>query len=166
MKKIIEFIDGYRWVDGNTSSALFSKSETKKRFIDGVAILDSEGNETGEFKQVEEAYCIYDELVNQGCLVAQLPELEKTTYAAQQQRLSFKAQRSDSVKKIQVTTGAGNIFDGDEESQTRMARAIVGLDDGELLGWVLADNTQIQVDSIELKEALKLAGAAQAALWV
>lgn len=83
-----------------------------------------------------------------------------------QARAQFKSQRSDNVKSIKVTTGAGNCFDGDEESQTRMARAIVGLGEGELLGWVLADNTQVQVGSVELKEALKLAGAAQSELWV
>lgn len=83
-----------------------------------------------------------------------------------QARADFKTQRSESVRAIKVTTAARNCFDGDEESQTRMARAIIGLDDGELLGWVLADNTQIEVDSVELKEALKLAGAAQSALWV
>ncbi len=82
-----------------------------------------------------------------------------------QARSDFKTQRSDNVKNIKVTTTAGHCFDGDEESQTRMARAIVGLDEGELLGWVLADNTELQVNSVELKEALKLAGAAQSALW-
>ncbi len=91
---------------------------------------------------------------------------QKTQDTQDQARADFKAQRSDKVSRIMVSTKAGNKFDGDEESQTRMARAVVGLESGEMLDWVLADNSVIKVNSIELKEALKLAGAAQSALWV
>ncbi len=47
----------------------------------------------------------------------------------------------------------------------RLARSIVGLQAGEVSPWVLADNTVVLVDAVELREALRLAGAAQAALW-
>ena len=72
------------------------------------------------------------------------------------------------VEAIQVTTTAGNTFDGDEESQGRMARAILGLESvpNATVTWVLADNSEIQVTTAELREALALAGAEQARLWV
>lgn len=79
-----------------------------------------------------------------------------------------KQTREQSVSRIQVTTTAGNTFDGDETSQTRMARAIIGLSTGlaPSVNWVLADNSVIQATGAELTEALVLAGQAQADLWV
>jgi hypothetical protein len=72
------------------------------------------------------------------------------------------------VNNIKVTTQAGNTFDGDETSQTRMARAILVLSTGAAtsIPWVLADNTVIQASASELTEALTLAGAEQARLWI
>lgn len=86
----------------------------------------------------------------------------------EQQREQAKAARQQAVERIKVTTAAGNTFDGDEVSQTRMDRAITVLSTGyaATVPWVLADNTVIQADIAELTEALAKAGAAQAALWV
>ena len=76
--------------------------------------------------------------------------------------------RSAAVANIQVTTTAGNTFDGDETSQTRMARAIIGMQatGTTTINWTLTDNTVIQATVAELTEAMALAGAAQAAMWV
>jgi len=82
------------------------------------------------------------------------------------QREQFKASRAEQVAAIKVTTAAGNTFDGDERSQERMASSITALADGETVTWVLADNSVIQASRDELREALRLAGSAQAALWV
>lgn len=83
-------------------------------------------------------------------------------------REAAKQARAAAVENIKVTTAAGNTFDGDEISQSRMSRAILVLSTGAAASvpWVLADNTVIQADAVELTEALALAGAAQAALWV
>lgn len=82
-------------------------------------------------------------------------------------REQLKAEREAKVAAIKVTTQAGNTFDGDETSQTRMTRAITALMAvGGTVNWVLADNTVIQTDAAELTEALALSGAAQAAIWV
>lgn len=83
-------------------------------------------------------------------------------------RNAAKATRSQQVELITVTTQAGNTFDGDETSQTRMARAIIALGTGlaPSVNWVLADNSVINATAAELTEALALAGAAQAAIWV
>jgi hypothetical protein len=89
----------------------------------------------------------------------------------EQIRDAAKATRTAQVAAITVTTQSGNTFDGDETSQGRMARAVVALDGlpqdpAPTVNWVLADNTVIQASKYELREALMLAGAAQAAIWV
>lgn len=88
---------------------------------------------------------------------------------AEQLREEWKASRAAAVEAIDVTTAAGNTFDGDEISQGRMARAIIALDaaaPGTTVNWILADNSVIDATAAELVEALALAGAAQAAIWV
>ena len=79
-------------------------------------------------------------------------------------RASFKATRAEAVNAIVVTVGDKQ-FDGDELSQTRMARALVGMLEGETIPWVLADNSVAAVTRDELTEALRLAGAEQTRLW-
>lgn len=89
-------------------------------------------------------------------------------YVPPTERDIAKAARAAAVDAITVTTAAGNTFDGDEVSQGRMARAVLVLSTGfaATVPWVLADNTVIDANAAELTEALALAGAAQAALWV
>lgn len=76
--------------------------------------------------------------------------------------------RLDAVSRIKVTTASGKTFDGDETSQTRMARAVVALQAAgqSETTWVLADNTPATVTLAELAEALALAGAEQTRMWV
>lgn len=79
-----------------------------------------------------------------------------------------KEHRTEAVARIRVTTASDKTFDGDETSQTRMARAVVALQAAgqtETL-WVLADNTSATVTLDELAEALALAGVEQTRLWV
>lgn len=75
-----------------------------------------------------------------------------------------KAERAEFVSKIIVTVDEFQ-FDGDETSQDRMARSIVALNDGETVQWVLADNSVAQVTKEQLRQALRLAGEAQTAIW-
>lgn len=83
----------------------------------------------------------------------------------QQSREDFKAQRQILVDAIKVTVG-DKVFDCDEVSQGRMARAAVAMTDTETVLWVLADNTPTQCTKAELIEALRLAGEEQTRLWV
>lgn len=103
--------------------------------------------------------------------VVELTEQELAANAAAsaaQAREAAKAARAAAVDAIVVTTTAGNAFDGDETSQTRMARAIIALQatGTPTVNWILHDNSVIQATVAELSEALALAGAAQAAIWV
>ena len=86
-------------------------------------------------------------------------------------RAEAKAARQTAVESILVTTSHGNTFNGDEESQTRMARAIIALNfqpqvPVPSIVWVLSNNATVVTTADDLTEALSLAGAAQAALWI
>lgn len=88
---------------------------------------------------------------------------------AEIERAVFKADRQALVGAITVTTKSGRVFDGDEASQGRMARAILGLQgqaEGTTVQWVLHDNTVVAIGTDELQEALMLAGLRQTELWV
>lgn len=80
--------------------------------------------------------------------------------------VAAKAEREAAVAAIKVTTAAGRTFDGDEAAQSRMARALGAMDDADTTAWVLADNSVAQVGRMELREALRLAGAEMTRLWV
>lgn len=99
------------------------------------------------------------------------PEHERQQRAAQLQALqtaTLKVKRASDVESIRVTTTSGRVFDGDEVSQNRMARAVVALGVGGASStrWKLADNTVATVTANELAEALLLAGAAQTEIWM
>lgn len=94
---------------------------------------------------------------------------QKAEEAIKQAHQQWKQARSEAVNNIKVTTTSGNVFDGDETSQARMARAILGLEaigPDAVVTWVLADNSVIEATAAELREALALSGAEQAKLWV
>lgn len=94
---------------------------------------------------------------------------DKALQAVAAERDAWKARRAEAVRNIKVTTASGRVFDGDETSQARMARGILGLQaegEGATVTWVLANNEAVTVTADELAEALKLAGAEQARLWV
>lgn len=76
-----------------------------------------------------------------------------------------KTARQAEVDVITVEVN-GKLFDGNEEAQTRMSRAVVAMSDTDETLWVLADNTPAIVTRAELQTALRLAGEAQTAIWV
>ena len=85
---------------------------------------------------------------------------------AAQALAAAKAVRQAEVEAITVTAASGKVFDGNEDAQNRMSRAVNAMEDADALPWVLANNTVAQVTRAELCEALKLAGAAMAEIWV
>ena len=109
-----------------------------------------------------------------GVFIDYTPEEEAAADAAAQAeatrprtRDELKAARQAAVDSIKVTVTSGKIFDGDETSQTRMSRAIIGLQAAGVssIDWTLGDNTSTLVTLAELTEALILAGRRQAELW-
>ena len=95
---------------------------------------------------------------------------EEQAYLTDPVRLREEAKqaRQSTVDAIKVTVSTGKVFDGDETSQTRITRAIIGLQAAgdPTIKWTLADNTETQATLAELTEALILAGQAQAEVWV
>lgn len=81
--------------------------------------------------------------------------------------IARKAERQSAIDTLTVTID-GMVFDGDETSQTRMARAIVVMQAASIptISWVLHDNTVATVTVTQLTNALAAAGAEQARLWV
>lgn len=77
---------------------------------------------------------------------------------------AIKADRTEAVAQITVEID-GMVFDGDEESQTRMARAITGLEPNETQLWKLTDHSIVYPTREQLKAALRLAGEEQTRLW-
>lgn len=94
-------------------------------------------------------------------------EWELVSLTLEEYRDKAKIERQKAVDNIKVTVN-GKVFDGDEISQGRMARAIIGLQavGQATITWVLADNTPTEATLAELTEALCLAGQAQADVWV
>jgi hypothetical protein len=144
----------------------------QQALTEAEAVLSARTTEQAELKL--KAKAIGDSIAH--CETAlsgvDMPSEALDAYAASieaaQRRAVAKVRRAEAVDRIVVTTSAGHSFDGDEVSQGRMARAIIAL---QATGtpserWVLADNTVIDAPVAELVEALALAGAAQAALWV
>ena len=123
---------------------------------------------------IGDVYAYDDDQIEGGAVVSGLVPMTQEEVDAHinppktedQIREEWKAERSAAVEAIKVTTLAGNTFDGDEVSQGRMARAVSSMEDVDTVLWVLADNTVIQATKAELREALRLAGSAQAAIWV
>lgn len=87
--------------------------------------------------------------------------------AASLVRARAKISRASAIESIVVTVSTGKIFDGDEESQARMSRAMLGMQAAnvDIMPWTLADNTIDYVTRAELTEAMILAGTRQSELW-
>ena len=135
MKILKEYVDGFRWVDGDTSSIPFEK--------------DSD---------------LYNEKLAEGFELELMPQSEKDAHEQEQARATFKTERAQAVEALTIETALG-VFDADERSQDRMARAVVAMGGTDTIEWVLNNNTVVTVTAEQLQEALQLAGAAQSALW-
>ncbi len=87
------------------------------------------------------------------------------TERAQADYEAWKIGRMEKVGSIVVEVD-GLRFDGDEDSQNRMARAVAAADSLlEATEWTLADNTIAMVSVQTLKIACRLAGEEQTRIW-
>lgn len=78
-----------------------------------------------------------------------------------------KLERQVLVDAITVTVSTGKIFDGNEEAQSRMSRAIQAAQIASIptTTWVLTNNVPTPVTLAELQEALVLSIQAMGAVW-
>lgn len=79
---------------------------------------------------------------------------------------SLNNERTKEVQAITVTIADGTVLDGDEMAQGRLARAVSSLTAEETTTWIDVDGLPHTLTQVQLKEALKLAGEAQTAIWV
>lgn len=94
-------------------------------------------------------------------------ERELTPEEQEAQDLAIaKRERAAKVAAITVEVD-GMVFDGDEQAQSRMARAITAAETAGLEStvWVLADNTVATVTKVQLQQALAKAMLTMAELW-
>ena len=92
--------------------------------------------------------------------------LSQIDFETAQDAVAAKKLRDAVVAAIKVTVN-GNVFDGDEVAQGRMARAVAA---AEISGvgsyqWKLANDSFSEVTIEELKQALELAFRTQSELW-
>lgn len=140
---------------------LYTEDGTVKQFTrcdeTEIELYQSSYIETEEDSFVFEAGCTYK--VENG--VVQKYERTDDAYLSQVKKQT----RQASVENIKVTYN-GTIYQGDEESQGRMSRAINGLpDDMTTISWKASDNSSQELTRVDLKEILFMAGQEQTRIW-
>jgi len=92
------------------------------------------------------------------------------TFLNDNQELGFlsdtKIQREVSTLCIEVTLSNGIKLDGDELAQTRLARALLVMEDTASLSWIALDNKVVQLTKPDVKEAIRLAFEAQSVFFL
>ena len=79
--------------------------------------------------------------------------------------INYKAIRQNLIDNIEVTYNS-TIYQGDEDSQSRMSRAINGLPDNTTtIKWKAKDNSSHELNKEDLKQILFLAGQEQTRIW-
>ena len=76
----------------------------------------------------------------------------------------WKQERQNKVDNIEVTYNS-IVYQGDELSQTRIARAISAMSDTETIDWVSKDNSIQTLNKVDLSAILKEAGIKQTQIW-
>ena len=76
----------------------------------------------------------------------------------------WKAERQSKVDNIEVELN-GAIYQGDETSQTRIARAVYVMEDTDTTMWVAKDNSVNELSKADLKYILREAGIKQTLIW-
>ena len=135
---------------------MFSIGQTFKKFNNDAHVWARNNGAMIIFEERKMEYVIVDDGKSKA---------EKEAERIERELLVAKNERAEAVEKITVKVD-GMVFDGDETSQQRLSRAIVALEEGETMPWVLHNNTVVNVTREQLKRALKLAGEAQSKLWV
>lgn len=93
-----------------------------------------------------------------------MPE-EKRQRQFEARYAAWKRERAERVAVIEVEHN-GVVYQGDEDSQTRLARAIVALpDDKTTTLWIAKDNSEHYLTRPELQAILQAAGRRQSEIW-
>ena len=77
---------------------------------------------------------------------------------------NYKTIRQNIVNNIEIIYNE-IIYQGDEKSQDRMSRAIVGMDDEDTIEWTAKDNSKVVLLRSDLKQILRLSVVEQTKVW-
>lgn len=131
------------------------------------AIWQTESKVYGEPKTQED----FDSLGLKVTLEEYDPEQEYYASLTKEQKAEYdlyeaKRERAEAVSKITVEVD-GMVFDGNEEAQSRMARALTAAEAAGQTStvWVLADNAVATVTKAQLARALALSMQEMGKLW-
>lgn len=165
----IDMVKTYPWQFSNLSHIQVEPTGEQKERLDLLNNLEAEHKNTYESECV--LFVEYGAILEDTRSEFLIPLKDQYAsitagYLERVRMQEAKAKRQAEIDSIIVTTAAGNSFDGDEASQTRMTRAITSLQPGETMPWVLADNVAADVSKEELQEALRLAGTVQTEIWL
>ena len=129
-------------------------------------------NLTGLITEVTGRECCIDN--DEYCYLSDFSKVEKkfikeaeyllTKKEKEAEYQTWKSERQNKVDNIEVEYN-GVIYQGDELSQTRMARAISAMDDNETIEWVAKDNSIQILSKADLSAILKEAGIKQTQIW-
>ena len=89
---------------------------------------------------------------------------DKLAKQKQAEYQSWKSERQNKVDNLEVIYNEV-VYQGDELSQTRMARAVSVMDDSETTQWVAKDNSIQTLNKADLSAILKEAGIKQTLIW-
>ena len=108
-------------------------------------------------------------LMINGYLLAEVDEFEVGRELTAEEitsidRIYGREQRDEAVQNIEVLYN-GYVFQGDEVSQSRMARALAGMKEDDTIKWKTKDNLVIVLSKDDLKQVLRLAGQEQTKIW-
>lgn len=90
--------------------------------------------------------------------------IEDVNLKKQYEYNQWKAERQSKVDNIEVELN-GVVYQGDETSQTRVARAVSAMEDTDTTMWVAKDNSVNELSKADLKYILKEAGIKQTLIW-
>lgn len=165
----VDMVKNYPWQFSNLVQQQVIPTEEQKTRLELLNNLEVENKNNYEYECVlfVEHGVILPDTKSEFLISLEADYAESTNaYLSAIKLEEAKALRQVEVDAIVVTTASGKAFDGDEVSQDRMSRAINALNPQETTVWVLTGSIPTQVTREELQEALRLAGAAQTAIWV
>jgi len=90
---------------------------------------------------------------------------QRDKYLLDKKIQKWKKERQEKVDNIEVTYN-NVVYQGDELSQTRIARAITAMGDSDTIDWVAKDNSVHPLTKDDLKAILLKAGQEQSKIWV
>lgn len=128
------------------------RGDTRTDYSNGAAILDDDGNETGEFEQIENMVDLWQEAIDAGAVM--LTDAYKAATAKSDARRAAKQTRDEALANLTYTFADGRTIQTREQDKWL-------IDGGIRRGggnWILANNTAGWVTADELQEASDATG--------